>query len=155
MSMELKIKRFEDLTGRELYEILRARAAVFVVEQACPYQDLDGKDFVSWHVWLEDEEGLQAYVRVLPAGVSFSEVSIGRVITVKRGAGLGLQIMQAGIRVAEEKFGPGPIRIGAQKYARGFYEKVGFRQASDDFLEDGIVHVEMLREAAAVAPTIE
>ncbi len=144
--MERIVRHFDELTTRELYELLRVRTAVFVVEQACPYQELDGKDLVSWHLWFQDEEGVQACARILPPGVSFPEASIGRVLTVKRGSGLGLLLMEEAVRTAEEKFGPGPIRIEAQCYAKGFYEKMGFRQVSQSFLEDGIPHIQMLRE---------
>lgn len=144
--MDFFCKHFSELSTGELYEILRVRVGVFVVEQECPYQEIDGKDPASWHLWFQEEEGIQAYVRVLPPGVSFPEASIGRVLTVKRGAGLGLRLMEEAIRLAGEKFGPGPIRIEAQKYAQGFYEKLGFRQVSGEFLEDGIPHIQMLRE---------
>lgn len=145
--MTLHIKHFTELTSDELYRIIRARVAVFVVEQNCPYQELDNKDLVAWHVWFEDESGVAAYCRVLDKGVSYpDEGSIGRVITVKRGAGLGYKVMMEGIRVAEEKFGQTRLRIGAQQYAQGFYEKCGFVRVSEQpYLEDGIPHIEMVR----------
>ena len=82
--MDLYVKRFEELSAGELYDILQLRVAVFVVEQQCAYQELDGKDFCALHVYLKDEAGIQAYLRVLDKGVSFEEVSIGRVLTRKR-----------------------------------------------------------------------
>ncbi|MCI5801791.1 MAG: GNAT family N-acetyltransferase [Oscillospiraceae bacterium] len=142
--MELVIKRFEELTAEELYEILRLRVSVFVVEQNCPYQELDGKDLRAYHVYLRDAEGIEAYLRVLDAGVSFPEVSIGRVIAVKRRQGLGSRILSEGVRVAGERLAAGAIRIEAQTYARGLYEAQGFCQVSEEFLEDGIPHIEML-----------
>lgn len=145
--MELKVKKYEELTLDELYAILRLRISVFVVEQNCPYQELDGKDRQAVHVFLEDEEGIEAYLRVLDRGAVFEEVSLGRVIAVKRRCGLGTRILAEGIRIAGERFHAGKIRIEAQTYAKGLYEKQGFRQVSDEFLEDGIPHVQMLWEA--------
>ena len=145
--MNLYIKHFNELTTIELYRILRARAEIFVVEQDCVYQDLDNKDLNAWHVWFEDDDGVAAYCRVLDKGVSYEgEGSIGRVITVKRGTGLGYKVMMEGIRVAEEKFGQTSLRISAQQYAQGFYEKCGFVRVSEPYLEDDIPHVQMVRE---------
>lgn len=141
--MKLYIKKFEELTGTELYEILKLRSNVFVVEQNCVYQDLDNKDQGAWHVYLTDEDGIQAYLRVLDRGVSFEDVSIGRVISMKRRCGLGTRILREGIRVAREKFAAQRITIEAQAYARGLYEKLGFVQNSEEFLEDGIPHIRM------------
>lgn len=144
--MELYIKHFSELTAEELYRILAARSEIFVVEQDCVYQDLDGKDINAWHVWYEDEDGIAAYCRVLDKGVSYEyEGSIGRVIAVKRGTGLGYKVMMEGIRVAEERFGQTSLRISAQQYAQGFYEKCGFVRVSEPYLEDDIPHVQMLR----------
>lgn len=144
--MDLHVKAFDELTPAQLYELLRAREAVFVVEQQCPYPEVDGKDYGAYHVWLEEDGDILAYLRVLDRGVSYPERSIGRVLTLRRGEGLGQKIMEAGLTAADEKFGPGPIRIEAQTYAQGFYERFGFRRVSEEFLEDGIPHVEMLRE---------
>ena len=119
---------------------------IFVVEQECAYQDVDNKDLDAYHVWFENEDGIQAYVRVLDKGVSYEEVSIGRVLTRQRGTGLGERIMREGIRVAEEQYHTTCIRIEAQSYAMGFYEKLGFYQVSEPFLEDGILHIEMLHD---------
>ena len=141
--MELVVKRFEELTTLELYEILKVRAEVFVVEQNCVYQDLDEKDKQAYHVYLKNEEGIQAYLRVLDAGVSFPEVGIGRVMTLKRRCGLGTQVLKEGIRVAKEKMNADTIKLEAQVYARSLYEKEGFVQTSEEFLEDGIPHIEM------------
>lgn len=141
--MELHIKHYAELTAEELYEIMELRVAVFVVEQTCPYQEIDGRDKQAYHVYLTDETGIQAYLRVLDRGAAFEEVSIGRVIAVKRRQGLGTRILQAGIQTAREKFHAGSIVIEAQTYARGLYEKQGFRQTSEEFLEDGIPHIRM------------
>ena len=144
--MHWEWKRFEELTLEELYQIVKLRVDVFVVEQRCPYPELDGKDQEALHVFAWDEEGLQAYLRVLRPGVSFPEASLGRVISRKRRQGLGTQLLEQGLQAAERWLGKGPIRIEAQTYARGLYEKAGFRQVSGECLEDGIPHIQMLRE---------
>lgn len=142
--MELTVKRFEELTAEELYEILKIRVAVFVVEQNCPYQEIDNKDKQSFHVYLKDDDGIQAYLRVVDKGVSFDEVSIGRVIALKRRCGIGSRILSEGIKVAKNKLKAATIKIEAQTYAKELYEKQGFRQVSEEFLEDGIPHVQMI-----------
>ncbi len=144
MTQKLIVKHYSELTVNELHDILQARVEVFVVEQDCVYQDIDGYDKEAHHVWLEDErKKVLAYARVLPKG-RVRDVSIGRVITTVRGRGYGLAVMQKAIEVAREVYPGALIRIEAQKYAKGFYEKLGFVQDSDDFLEDGIPHIEMV-----------
>lgn len=147
-TMEWTVKRFDQLSARELYEIYRLRVSVFVVEQNCPYQEVDEADPLSYHVWLRDGEEIVAYLRVIPAGVSFEDVSIGRVIAVRRRCGLGTRIVREGLRVAREKLGASRITIEAQTYARELYEKLGFRAISAEFLEDGIPHIRMCWESA-------
>ncbi|MBQ6466129.1 MAG: GNAT family N-acetyltransferase [Oscillospiraceae bacterium] len=142
--MTLTVKRFDELTLEELYEILRLRMAVFVVEQACAYQDIDDKDQAAVHAWLSDDDGIAAYLRVMDRGVYDEEVAIGRVISLRRRQGLATQLMREGVRIAREVFGADVISVEAQVYARGLYEKLGFRQASEEFLEDGIPHIRML-----------
>jgi len=142
---ELTIKHYSELSPDELYELLKVRSAVFVVEQNCPYQDLDDKDKNAYHLWYHDAKGIVACLRVLPPGVSFEDCSIGRVLTTRRRAGLGTALMKEGIRVAEEKYQAKHITIEAQLYAREFYEKLGFVKCSDEFLEDGILHIKMRR----------
>lgn len=142
--MELIIKHFSQLSRDELYEIYKLRAEVFVVEQQCVYQDIDDGDRSAYHVFFKDEAGIQAYLRILPAGAVFDAVSIGRVIAVKRRCGLGTRIVQEGIKAARELLGAEEIKIEAQVYAKGLYEKLGFVQTSEEFLEDGIPHVEMV-----------
>lgn len=146
--MRLESKLFDELSTRELYEILRARSAVFVVEQSCPYQDIDGVDYRSLHVFYEQEDGqVAAYLRAFwkePAeGLSTDVVQMGRVLTVRRGEGLGGRILKDGIEQIRLKFNPKRIFIEAQCYARGFYEREGFAVCSEAFLEDGIPHVGM------------
>ena len=143
--MILNKKTFQELTTAELYELLRIRCEVFVVEQNCPYQDLDYDDQEAIHLWLKDQHRIVALCRVCPAGTHMEEVSIGRVITTVRGKGYGKQIMLAGIEAAREHFGATRIDLEAQEYAKGFYEQVGFKQSSDTFILDGIPHVKMTR----------
>ena len=142
--MKLIVKRFDELSCDELYAILKLRVNVFVVEQSCPYPELDDCDREAIHVWLEDEDGIEAYLRVLNRNVKSPYVSIGRVIAVKRRIGLGTQILQAGLQTAREYFDADAIYVEAQTYARSLYEKRGFRQISEEFLEDGIPHIKML-----------
>lgn len=141
--MELVIKHFGELTVHELHDILRLRSEIFVVEQNCVYQDIDGTDLHGYHLYLRDEDGIASYLRVLPAGVRYEEVSIGRVVSAKRRLGYATQLLREGIRVAQEKFGAKSIVLGAQKYARALYEGVGFAPYGDDYLEDGIPHIHM------------
>ena len=140
---QLHKKSFGQLTIDELYELLRVRSEVFVVEQNCVYQDLDGDDQPSIHLWLTVEGKVVALARVCPAGTHMKEVSIGRVITTERGKGFGRQIMLHAIDAAIEHFNAERIDIEAQEYAKGFYESVGFKQSSDAFMLDGIPHVKM------------
>ena len=145
--MTTVIKKFEDLTVNELYRILQLRVDVFIVEQNCPYHEIDDFDQMSYHAYIEEDGEIVAYIRVLPENTKFREVSVGRVISSqkKRGCGYGMVILKEGIKIAEEKFGAKEIRIEAQTYARKFYEKAGFVKDSDEFLEDGIPHIEMIR----------
>lgn len=141
--MKTVIKHFNELTANELYNILKLRAAVFVVEQNCPYQDLDDYDLDCYHVWLEDENGIAAYMRVLDKGRFPDSVSLGRVISARRRCGIGTHLMKIGIQVAQEKYCAERLMIGAQCYAKPFYEGVGFRQVSEQYMEDGIPHIYM------------
>lgn len=145
--MEWVLKGFSELTADELYDILRLRVDVFVVEQRCPYPELDDCDREALHVYLADEKGIAAYLRVLDKGVKSEYVTIGRVIAARRRMGLGTRVLQAGIRAARELFHADSIYVEAQTYARGLYEKQGFRQISEEYPEDGIPHIKMLLEA--------
>ena len=136
-------KKFQELTIDELYELLRIRSEVFVVEQNCVYQDMDGDDQKSIHLWLTVANKVVALARVCPAGTHMKEVSIGRVITTERGKGYGKQIMFYAIEAAKKHFHATHIDIEAQEYAKGFYESVGFRQSSVTFMLDGIPHIRM------------
>ena len=147
-SMELRVKRFSELSTEELYRLLRLRVAVFVVEQNCPYMELDDRDQEAIHLWLEDEDGITAYLRLLDRGVESEHPAIGRVIAAKRRQGLGTRILTEGIRIAKEAYRPEKLYLAAQVYARGLYEKQGFRQVSEPYLIDGIPHVQMLLDCA-------
>ena len=145
MNSELQLhkKAFQELTTEELYELLRVRSEVFVVEQDCVYQDMDGDDQKSIHLWLTVQDKVVALARVCPAGTHMKEISIGRVITTERNKGYGKQIMLHAIDAAIEHFDAIVIDIEAQEYAKGFYESVGFRQSSEPFMLDGIPHIKM------------
>jgi ElaA protein len=149
MKLNWTVKKFETLTPYELYNIMWLRNEVFVVEQNCVYQDADYKDQKGWHLMGSDEDGkLMAYVRLLPAGVSYEkEPSIGRVVTnpVSRGTGAGRELMEVAIQQCEELFGNLDIKIGAQYYLLKFYNSLGFKQTSEIYLEDNIEHIEMIR----------
>ncbi len=140
--MEIKSKFFQELTTKELYEILKSRAAVFVVEQNCVYQDLDDRDDQSLHVFFEEEDGrVEAYLRAFARDEGC--VQMGRVLTLVHGTGLGGRLLKDGITQIRERMHPERIYIEAQCYAVGYYEREGFRVCSDEFLEDGIPHVGM------------
>lgn len=141
--MELIVKHFDELTTKELFDIYKLRVDVFVVEQKCPYPEVDDADLSAYHIWLQDEDGIEAYARALPPGVTFKEASIGRVIAKKRRLGLGTRIVSAAIDVVKEKFKTTEIKIGAQVYAKALYESLGFQQISEPYLEDGIPHILM------------
>ncbi|NLL91726.1 MAG: GNAT family N-acetyltransferase [Ruminococcaceae bacterium] len=141
--MQLTVKKFDELETDELFSIYKLRMEVFIVEQNCPYRDIDDYDKEAYHVYLKEDGDIVAYLRLLPKGVRFSEVSIGRVIAVKRRMGYGSRIVKAGIDAAKEKLDPDRIIIEAQVYAKGLYEKLGFVKTSEEFLEDDIPHIQM------------
>lgn len=142
--MKIVVKRFEELSTEELYRILKVRFEVFIMEQNCIYPEIDGRDQHSFHVYLGDDIGIKAYLRVVDKGISHEEVSIGRVLTTERGIGLGNRILSEGIRVARERMKADRIVIEAQSYAKEYYEKFGFIQISEEYLEDGIPHIQMI-----------
>lgn len=147
MELHYIIKHFSELTTTELYALLRLRAEVFVVEQNCVYLDLDDKDQQSYHLLYYADEQLAAYTRLVPAGLSFDEISIGRVITspAHRGTGLGKKLIDASIDGCYEKFGRQAIRIGAQLYLLKFYQSFGFVEQGEVYDENGIPHIEMVK----------
>ncbi len=144
------MQRFDEIASRHFYSILAARVAVFVVEQDCPYQDIDGLDFTALHVTARDgDDSVLAYARILPPSTRFPEPSIGRVLTAMpaRGTGLGRALMDKCLVVAEERFPGQPLRISAQQYLEAFYRSLGFETVHGPYPEDGIPHLEMLRPA--------
>ena len=149
MEITWKQLSFEQLSNVDLYKILQLRAAVFVIEQNCIYQDLDDKDFKSYHVCAFSGDDLLAYTRVLPAGLSYDEVSIGRVVTsVKaRGKGIGKLLMEQSIATAYELYGKTDIKISAQFYLLKFYQSLGFVEEGSVYLEDNIEHIQMVKPA--------
>jgi ElaA protein len=140
------LKKFNDLSIEELYAIMKLRNEVFVVEQNCVYQDADGKDNQSFHFcgWMDNK--LIAYTRIIPAGISYTEASIGRVVThpKNRGKGLGKLLMKKSIEQTLITFNCNQIKISAQQYLLQFYESLGFVPCSATYLEDGIPHIEMM-----------
>ncbi|MDA7502060.1 GNAT family N-acetyltransferase [Chitinophagales bacterium] len=148
MKLSWKHLAFEELSLQQLYDILRLRSAIFVVEQDCAYQDMDGRDSAcSFLMAYRDDGVLIASTRIVPAGAYYEEASIGRVVNHPdaRGKGLGQELMRRSIEELERQFGPVPIRIGAQQYLLRFYQSLGFESTNKEYLEDGIPHVEMLR----------
>jgi ElaA protein len=144
--MEYKIKNFEELTTKELYSILRLRSEIFVVEQNCVYKDLDNKDLSAYHLMAIDNNEIVAYLRVLPKRVSYKEISIGRFVVKKdyRGKNLGLELLSKALNFIEENLKEKEVRISAQVYVKELYKKAGFIEASEEYLEDDIPHIEML-----------
>ena len=146
--MKFYVKRFADLTVSELYEILKTRFEIFVIEQECLYPDLDDKDQDAYHVFCLNEQGrVAACLRVFWNDEAAGVAQIGRVVTLEHGKGVGGQLLRCGIRVAEERFHAKKIYLEAQQYAIGYYAREGFRVVSDAFIEDGIPHVKMIRES--------
>lgn len=139
--MKITAKFFNELTTAELYELLKARAEIFVVEQNCVYQDLDDKDYDSLHIFYEEEGKVSAYLRAYQK--ENDVVQVGRVLTIEHGIGLGGKLLKAGIDFIKEKYHPKKIFIEAQCYATGYYEREGFTVCSEEFSEDGIPHVQM------------
>jgi ElaA protein len=144
--MQWSIKRFDELTTHELYELLQLRTQVFVMEQHCEFQDMDGADDKALHVMGREGRELMAYSRCFDKGVKFAEASIGRIVTREsaRGTGLGHTLVQESMARLCKAFGMQPIRIGAQSRLERFYQTHGFVTASEDYMEDGIAHIEML-----------
>ncbi len=144
--MELVVKHFDELSTNELYEILKTRSEIFVVEQDCVYQDLDDKDQDAIHVFCWNDQGRVAgCLRVFMKDKENKVAQIGRVVTLEHGKGLGGRLLKEGVEVAERSFAANSIYLEAQKYAIGYYEREGFKVISDEFLEDGIPHVQMER----------
>lgn len=147
MATEWKIKRFQALSLEELYQILKLRSEVFVVEQNCIYLDIDDKDQKALHVFGQIDEKMVAYARLFNRNDYFENASIGRVVTHPdfRANKIGHQLMKQAIEAIDNHFGEKQITISAQLYLKKFYESHGFEQTSDMYLEDDIPHIEMKR----------
>lgn len=148
-------KHFKDLTLEELYAILAIRSEVFIVEQNCPYQDLDGKDIKAYHLFRYDNTGkILACCRILPPGVSYKEASIGRVLSKGelRKTGLGRELMKKAMELVHQNYPNSEIRISAQLYLEKFYHSFGFITIGEPYMEDNIPHIQMISKSAA--PTL-
>ncbi len=148
LKLNWTLKKFEELTNNELYELLRLRSEVFVVEQKSLFADMDNKDQKCLHLLGCEDGHILAYSRIVPEGLSYEFPSIGRIVVAPagRGSGLGQELMQVSIDALEDLYGKTTIRIGAQVYLREFYSSFSFRQTSDVYNEDGIDHIEMTRK---------
>jgi ElaA protein len=149
MPYRWKISAFDGLSPRELHAILALRQDVFIIEQRCLYPDADAKDLLSHHLFsLADSGGCVACLRIIPPGVSYREVSIGRVATAEheRGTGLGQELMRRGMEEVISIYGNVAVRISAQSYLLNFYRSFGFLPEGSEYLEDGIPHTQMLFE---------
>ncbi|PZD94002.1 GNAT family N-acetyltransferase [Paenibacillus sambharensis] len=145
--MDWSIKHYDELTKSELYRILQERTQVFVVEQNCPYQEVDGKDLASYHLYQSDEAGrIIAYLRILPAGVSYAEASLGRVLVAEdyRRKGIASELVGKALHYVRHELNEPAVRISAQAHLEGFYQSFGFKTTSQPYLEDGIPHINML-----------
>ena len=145
-------KKFDELSKEELFQIFKARQDVFIVEQNCAYEDIDGLDEEAWHligfnIDAQGSRNIKAYLRILAPRVKYSEISLGRVLVDvnERGSGLGQELIAQAISVAKEKFPDESIRISAQHHLHRFYAKFKFESVSDPYDEDGIPHIEMLK----------
>lgn len=141
--MDLISKKFEELNTKELYEILKARAEIFSMEQNIHYQDMDNVDYESLHCFFMEDDKVIAYLRAFYQKENHDIVKIGRVLTLQHGKGIGRELLEKSLKAIKEKMKCNKISMDAQKHAEGFYKKFGFKTVSDDFLEEGIVHVVM------------
>ncbi|RKF05125.1 ElaA protein [Tenacibaculum lutimaris] len=146
--MNITVKKFQELTTSELYEILQLRSEVFVVEQDCVYQDIDGKDLKALHVLGVKEGKIIAYTRLFNSGEYFDTPSIGRVVVKEseRKYGYGHDLIKASIKAIVDNYNETTITISAQTYLQKFYESHGFKQIGEGYLEDGIPHIRMVRK---------
>ncbi len=147
MKIQWQLKSFEELTAHQLYQLLRLRSEVFVVEQQCIFLDMDNKDQQCYHLLGWKGELLAASTRLVPPGISCTEMSIGRVVSspLVRGTGIGRELMEVSVKACYELWGNAPIRIGAQCYLEKFYQSLGFEPEGEIYLEDGIPHIEMVK----------
>ncbi len=146
--MEIDIKSFDELGTAELYELLALRAEVFVVEQDCAYQDPDGKDFQALHVLGKRNSQLVAYARIYSSDQDTGGVSIGRIVVrpSHRSLGLGKEIVLASEKAARQRYKDHKIKLSAQSYLKKFYSELGYKSYGEPYLEDGIPHIEMIKD---------
>lgn len=146
--MKIEVKTFDELTITELYDLLQLRSEIFVVEQDCVYQDLDGKDQKALHVIGTKDDQIVAYTRIFKAGDYLAQASVGRVVVKEeeRQHGYGIDIMKASIKAVEERFNETSIALSAQTYLKRFYNALGFIEKGGEYLEDGIPHVMMVKD---------
>jgi ElaA protein len=145
--IDWSLKKFHELSALEIYEILKLRSEVFVVEQNCVFLDMDDKDQMAHHLQGRINGQLAAVVRILPPGLAYDEPSIGRVVSspLFRRKGVGIELMKKAIEQTISLYGEVAIKIGAQLYLKKFYESFGFIQCSETYLEDDIPHIKMIR----------
>ena len=141
--MEFFVKKFSELSVNELYEILKSRAEVFLIEQGIICQDMDDIDYKSSHYFFKDNERVIAYLRAFECEDDLNTLSIGRVLTIEHGKGIGRELMERSLLQIKNERIYNRIILHAQKHAIGFYEKFGFKVISDEFLEEGVIHVTM------------
>ncbi|MBQ8210197.1 MAG: GNAT family N-acetyltransferase [Clostridia bacterium] len=141
--MEFSAKEFCELTTTELYEILKVRAEIFIIEQKIYCQDCDDIDYDSLHCFIKENDRILAYLRAYYTDDDKTAVKVGRVLTLKHGIGMGKELLEKSLPVIKNKMKCKKICMNAQKYAVGFYEKAGFKTVSGEFLEEGIVHIAM------------
>lgn len=147
MKFEHQVKSFQELSLEEFHDIIALRIQIFIIEQNCPYQEVDGKDKLAHHLFFKNEmDEIIAVTRILPQGISYAEVAIGRVVVHEdyRGTGLGNQLMSDSMNFVRDKYGDVPVRLSAQKHLENYYGNHGFKSTGKEYLEDGIPHVEML-----------
>lgn len=147
VDVRLELLSFEALSIQQLYELLRLRSEVFVLEQQCLYQDMDGLDQQAKHLMVtDDQQRLCAYARILPPGIAFAEPAIGRILTAScwRGQGYGQWFIKQAVACTQQLYSKKRIRIGAQAYLQRFYTACGFEVVGEPYDEDGILHIEML-----------
>jgi len=147
MKFEHQVKSFQELSLEEFHDIIALRIQIFIIEQNCPYQEVDGKDKLAHHLFFKNEmDEIIAVTRILPQGISYAEVAIGRVVVHDdyRGTGLGNQLMADSMNFVRDKYGEVPVRLSAQKHLENYYGNHGFKSTGKEYLEDGIPHVEML-----------
>ena len=150
--MQITVKSFEELSKKELYDLLALRAEVFVVEQDCAYQDVDGKDLLALHILGKTDDQLVAYARVFKPGAYFEDASIGRIVVKDshRILGYGQQIVLASEEAIKTCFHTEKVKLSAQSYLKKFYSDMGYKSVGEEYLEDGIPHLAMVKELSSI-----